>query len=1209
MSDPTDEPTDESPGGPTGDVIGVPTDHPAGGPAGDGSGSADPFALRCRGRPLPSRAGGWGGASPRPGAAPGTSRPGPGERARSRLSRAGTPGRRGRDGGGDGPAGRGAGAAGPSARAPYAAPPGSEAAATGSRGGGRRGRGASLGGAVPGGLALRAAGRGVRATASAGPLALFLLLALVVFVVAPTTGALSGGAPQVEPGGAATAEIPRGYLEAYMAAEDEHGVPWPVLAAMGHVLTEHGARSPYDTVRRTDEQRYPVVEPPIAPGAGDPGGPAAGCRARFVGDSILVGMQAALGERPGGCELAGLEARTGRTVGEAVDVLTAESLGEATALVVALGTNDLAAGATPTTLERRVADLVTAAGGRPVIWQNVAAGGAVDPGPLDEALAAVRERFPNLVVADWAAHLAAQPEPEALRAADGVHYTPAGYEVMAGWLARQVAAPRPRAVDPVVGDGGLGPLLLNPVVFPGLSVESAQSVAGSVDALARAMAEQAERTDTPGADDARTAGFTEDALSESEALWHAVAAAAPVVAGDSACLQPDASVPIPQVVEVVWRCEMLRTPPVVFTPAGAVDGVEAQNVLLDEAHAVAAAWSSYGAAACDAAAPYAGVFPVPVTATDRRCDPVENVRAAARLVLDQESRPLDERPGATEWEQAAAGWATMPPALGDAGANRFTAEGPPAGGFEPGDGCRRAVDTALDAAAATTPAYATFSALALFEPRAVDFDPTHWDRVFDTTTVAPLLAPGGACDPGADRAAALGWLAGELAGRQVEGNPAPGLAGAVDYATWVSTSGELPRVGETGLVPRLHNPRLAPPSVTRPQVTGGAVAVNPAEFAARVIAKARVYAGHATAVPVEVMGWESLAALGIPEHAARAYVQALGRIGELEPGCGIDLAYLAAFGYMESGHGTVAVAATGEADGASPRAPVVWDPLTGESQPRILGALLDGRGAGGNTTPHRNDLSPRDRSFYRQDDPYLRAVGPTQFLPAAWETVRAVADGNDDGVADPFNYYDGALATAVKSCRDGGGLATEADSRRATLAYNDAGWYADGVMGKAAEYRAGLAAMGQAGAGGAAAVVVADGPVTIVDVYGVRVNAAIADRFRALVDAAGADGLDLAEGSGGWRSPERQIELRRAHCGTSDYAVYQMPASRCSPPTARPGTSEHERGLAIDFRCNGEPIGQQDRSNPCVVWLTANAARYGLHNLPSEAWHWSTSGG
>ena len=72
-----------------------------------------------------------------------------------------------------------------------------------------------------------------------------------------------------------------------------------------------------------------------------------------------------------------------------------------------------------------------------------------------------------------------------------------------------------------------------------------------------------------------------------------------------------------------------------------------------------------------------------------------------------------------------------------------------------------------------------------------------------------------------------------------------------------------------------------------------------------------------------------------------------------------------------------------------------------------------------------------------------------------------------------------------------------------------------------------------------------------------------------------------------WRSPEKQIELRRAPCGTSYYAIYQMPSSQCSPPTARLGSSMHERGLAIDFSCNGG--GAITRGNSCWNFLVANA--------------------
>jgi LAS superfamily LD-carboxypeptidase LdcB len=107
-----------------------------------------------------------------------------------------------------------------------------------------------------------------------------------------------------------------------------------------------------------------------------------------------------------------------------------------------------------------------------------------------------------------------------------------------------------------------------------------------------------------------------------------------------------------------------------------------------------------------------------------------------------------------------------------------------------------------------------------------------------------------------------------------------------------------------------------------------------------------------------------------------------------------------------------------------------------------------------------------------------------------------------------------------------------------------------------------------------------------------------------MLAAASADGLTL--GGGVYRSSESQIALRKAHCGTSDYAIYEMSPSSCSPPTARPGQSMHEQGLAIDFTCGGG--GALGRSSPCFSWLQRNAGSYGFSNLPSEPWHWSVNG-
>jgi LAS superfamily LD-carboxypeptidase LdcB len=114
----------------------------------------------------------------------------------------------------------------------------------------------------------------------------------------------------------------------------------------------------------------------------------------------------------------------------------------------------------------------------------------------------------------------------------------------------------------------------------------------------------------------------------------------------------------------------------------------------------------------------------------------------------------------------------------------------------------------------------------------------------------------------------------------------------------------------------------------------------------------------------------------------------------------------------------------------------------------------------------------------------------------------------------------------------------------------------------------------------------------------------ISGNVQALLNDAAADGVTLC--GGGYRDPQEQIELRRAHCGTSNYAIYEMPASQCSPPTAIPGTSMHEQGLAIDFTCNDG--GTVSSGDECWDWLQANAVGYGLYNLPSEPWHWSTNG-
>lgn len=119
----------------------------------------------------------------------------------------------------------------------------------------------------------------------------------------------------------------------------------------------------------------------------------------------------------------------------------------------------------------------------------------------------------------------------------------------------------------------------------------------------------------------------------------------------------------------------------------------------------------------------------------------------------------------------------------------------------------------------------------------------------------------------------------------------------------------------------------------------------------------------------------------------------------------------------------------------------------------------------------------------------------------------------------------------------------------------------------------------------------------------VTVNSQISLNIDRLLTDSKNDGIVF--GGWGFRTMERQIELRKEHCGTSHYDVYEKPSSQCRPPTARPGYSNHQMGLAIDFTQNGHTISG---SSTGFTWLNQNAATYGLYNLPSETWHWSVNG-
>jgi len=124
---------------------------------------------------------------------------------------------------------------------------------------------------------------------------------------------------------------------------------------------------------------------------------------------------------------------------------------------------------------------------------------------------------------------------------------------------------------------------------------------------------------------------------------------------------------------------------------------------------------------------------------------------------------------------------------------------------------------------------------------------------------------------------------------------------------------------------------------------------------------------------------------------------------------------------------------------------------------------------------------------------------------------------------------------------------------------------------------------------------------------GPHVNSQISGQVYAMLQDAWSDGVEMT--GGGFRTMAQQIELRTTN-GCPD--IYDSPSSSCSVPTARPGYSNHQMGLAIDFHGvhnNATVDGYKaDPNNETWVWLTNNANFYGLYQYTAEAWHWSVDG-
>jgi membrane-bound lytic murein transglycosylase B len=168
---------------------------------------------------------------------------------------------------------------------------------------------------------------------------------------------------------------------------------------------------------------------------------------------------------------------------------------------------------------------------------------------------------------------------------------------------------------------------------------------------------------------------------------------------------------------------------------------------------------------------------------------------------------------------------------------------------------------------------------------------------------------------------------------------------------------------------------------------------------------------------------------GIPVPAMRAYADAELVVRAEQPACHLSWNTLAGIGWIESQHGT---------DGGRTLL------ANGRASRPVLGPALDG--SSGYAAIHATPGS----SAWHDDAVWEHAVGPLQFLASTWD--RWGADGDGDGVADPRDLDDAALAAARYLCADGHDLATDSGWNAAVHSYTHDADYVARVAAAANTY-------------------------------------------------------------------------------------------------------------------------------------------------------------
>ncbi|MFG1841114.1 lytic murein transglycosylase [Micromonospora sp. NPDC049175] len=177
-------------------------------------------------------------------------------------------------------------------------------------------------------------------------------------------------------------------------------------------------------------------------------------------------------------------------------------------------------------------------------------------------------------------------------------------------------------------------------------------------------------------------------------------------------------------------------------------------------------------------------------------------------------------------------------------------------------------------------------------------------------------------------------------------------------------------------------------------------------------------------------GWaqQISARVNIPAVAMQAYGYAELMLAQTNRSCALSWTTLAAIGQVESGHGSANGARLGQ---------------DGKALPKIIGLPLDGNGG-------RMRIIDTDRGVLDGDTTLDRAIGPMQFIPTTWQEIGADAD--KDGIKDPHDLDDAALAAGNYLCKGGRNLSIPGDWWNAILSYNDVRRYAQEVYDTANRY-------------------------------------------------------------------------------------------------------------------------------------------------------------